>query len=300
MRHLVAGLVLAIAAVTAGCSAGASASPDAAVSSSLPPSNAAPSPTTGYCGMDPEPVPCVDRPSGTPGPTSAGAPFPLAGTCTVQLHQDRCEAMAVWAAGELGVAPEQVVAIDIAPPTPDPGVINHDHPVPLIVRTADGTRHDITLHCVGIDGAYRVECMADPRITLGIPAAEGYRDFPENASPVPAPDPAAVAAATAFEVDRLEVRIGAPGEQRIVIGRVGLANGIVREMGGTLEDDWPDDVVVGGARLELQPVDGEPPITNIYEHGWRPGVEQVDVVLVFRAQLVRPGAGLVLLDVVVR
>lgn len=227
-------------------------------------------------------------------------PFSLGSLCSAQFSQERCEAMAVWAARELGIPPEQIAAIDIAPPTPDPGIFDHDDPVILVVRVEDGGSHEMTLHCVGVDGAWRAECMAEPSVILGIPGAEGYRDFPENASPVPEPDPAAVAAARPLELARYEVPIEASGPQRIVIGRVGLANGIVREMGGTLEDDWPDNMVLLGARLELEPIDGGDPITNIYEHGWRPGVEQVDVVLVFDAALVRPGATLVLVDVVVR
>jgi hypothetical protein len=72
-------------------------------------------------------------------------------------------------------------------------------------------------------------------------------------------------------------------------------------MGASLADRWPDSVLLRSAIvLEIRPVGGGEAITNIYEHGWQPGVEEVEVSIVFDAAILRPGAHLTLLDVVVR
>jgi hypothetical protein len=46
--------------------------------------------------------------------------------------------------------------------------------------------------------------------------------------------------------------------------------------------------------------DGGTPIMNIYEHGWRPGTERVQAVLMFDVAYFDPGATLGVKDVVVR
>jgi hypothetical protein len=45
---------------------------------------------------------------------------------------------------------------------------------------------------------------------------------------------------------------------------------------------------------------GGKPIRNIYEHGWRPGSERVEAVLVFTVAHVEPGATLGIKDLVIQ
>jgi hypothetical protein len=143
--------------------------------------------------------------------------------------------------------------------------------------------------------------MPEPQIELQIAARDNYRDIPAGATPVPALDPDAEAAAIPLDLPRIEVPIDQLGEQRLVLGEATLANGIIREVSAALGEPWPESVVLRGAiRFEIQPKGGGPPIDNIYAHGWREGVETVEVSIVFNAAILRPGAHLTLVGVVVR
>jgi hypothetical protein len=104
-----------------------------------------------------------------------------------------------------------------------------------------------------------------------------------------------------LDVRRVDIPIDRTGEQRVVLGRATLANGILREVRAGLDDRWPDSVLLRGAIvLEIRPVGGGEPITNIYEHGWQPGVQAVEVSIVFNVAILRPGAHLTLLNVFIR
>jgi len=223
-----------------------------------------------------------------------------ASPCAVQFSDARCEAILVWVMDELGVQPDQVATIAIVPATPQP-FIGHDAPVTLRVGLADGSGREMTMHCQGVAGAFLPRCMAEPEVELLIPGNEGYRDFPENATPVPPVDPAAEAAAIPLDLPRVDIPINRTGQQRFVLGQASLANGILREVRASPADRWPDSVLLRGSIvLEIRPVGGGEAITNIYEHGWQPGVEPVEVSIVFDAAILRPGAHLTLLDVLVR
>ncbi len=56
---------------------------------------------------------------------------------------------------------------------------------------------------------------------------------------------------------------------------------------------------VASIRLRSLEPDGKP-FENYYEHGWRPGVERVEAILVFEVLWSEPGAVLSIRDVVVR
>ena len=153
----------------------------------------------------------------------------------------------------------------------------------------------------GRRGAFLPECMPEPRIELQVAARDNYRDTPVGATPVPAIDHAAEAAAVPLELPRIEIPIDKVGEQRFVLGEATLANGVLREVSASLGEPWPESVVLRGAiHLEIRPKSGGDPIENIYVHGWREGVEVVEVSIAFNAAIVRPGAHLTLVGVVVR
>jgi hypothetical protein len=228
-----------------------------------------------------------------------GAQVP-ATPCAVQFADARCEAILVWVADELGVQPDQVASIAIVPATPGP-LIGHDAPLTLLVGMADLSTRELAMHCFGVSGAFLPRCMAEPKLEFLIPGNEGYRDFPENSTPVPAVDPAAADAAIPLDLRRVDIPIDRTGEQRVVLGQASLANGILREVTAGLEDPWPDSVLLRSAIvLEIRPVGGGEAINNIYVHGWRPGVEPVEVSIAFNAAILRPGAHLTLLNVLVR
>jgi hypothetical protein len=300
MQRLVACLVLVVGSMTAGCSAGALGSAGVETSSRLPPpSNLAPSPTTGYCGMDPEPVPCVDRPGGDPGPTSVGAVHDLAGTCMQTLPGDRCQALALAAASQLGLGFDQVVAVDVVA-NPSPDGIDFVHRTFLEVALADGSVHSIVVSCPGISGAYYPPCMPEPVVTLGSPGG-AYTDIPENATPFPLLDADAVAASVPLRIPSTRVAVDGLGPHSIVLGRATLPNGRLTEASFGMADPWPSDVLFhGGIQMVVAPTAGGPPLENLYQHGWHAGTEEVEVTLTFDVAWFKPGATFTIVDVVVR
>jgi hypothetical protein len=180
-------------------------------------------------------------------------------------------------------------------------VLGHGTTVMLRVVTADGATHDLTLLCAGVAGAFLPECMPEPRIELQVAARDNYRDTPVGATPVPAIDPTAEAAAVPLDLPRIEIPISEPGAQRVVLGEATLANGVLREVRAAIGEPWPESVVLRGAiHFEIRPQSGGDPIENIYVHGWREGVEIVEVSITFNAAILRPGAHLTLVGVVVR
>lgn len=50
----------------------------------------------------------------------------------------------------------------------------------------------------------------------------------------------------------------------------------------------------------VESLDGGPAFSNIYEHGWRPGVEQVVAKAVFEITSADPGATMQIRNVVIR
>src|SRR5439155_6182685 len=106
-----------------------------------------------YCGMDPEPVPCVDRQGDGPMPTSVGRVHDLLGSCGSKFSADRCQALAFAAATQLGVGFDQVLAIDVVP-NPSPVEIDFAHRTFLEVSLASGGRRSIVISCPGIAAAY--------------------------------------------------------------------------------------------------------------------------------------------------
>jgi hypothetical protein len=231
-------------------------------------------------------------------PARAGAP------CATTFTADRCQALALAAADRLVVGFDAIAAVDVLPnPSPEP--MDRANPTFLSVVLLDGSRHDVTINCGGIRGAYFPACMADPAVPLGFSGAAasefGYADMPVGASPFPALDPGAVAAARSLQIDSLVVPVTAVGPQVIVVGRASLPNGYLAEAQFALADPWPSDVLfTWGISIEVRPVAGGPPLRNQYEHGWHEGVEEVEATLVFDVAWFLPGASIPIIDLVVR
>lgn len=254
--------------------------------------------------MSPSADPSVlhDTPATEPHATGGGSPYRLGGTCGTVASADRCQALAFAAAQELGVSFDAVVTIDVIP---NPNAMDRSHPTSLSVALTDGSRHDLTITCPGIAAAFDTKCMPDPTVSLSFPGGGevhlGYTDTPENATPFPLLDPAAVAAAEALVIPTLSVRILAPGPQAVVLGRATLPNGYLSEAQFALADPWPSNVLFNGSVvLEVKPSAGGQPLRNLYEHGWNPGVEEVVATLTFNVAWFQSGAELTLVDVVVR
>ncbi len=231
-----------------------------------------------------------------PGGVGPAVPRP----CPAAFSTARCDAILVWAANA-GIDPTQVVNVEIVPlPTPE-FQFPPDRRIGVRLSLAGGGTEDTVIQCAGLAGAFDPPCMETPGLRLSISAGEAYHDVPVGATEVPEADASAVAAAKALPIDRIEIPISRTGQQRVLLGQASLANGIIRSAPADLAEDWPANVVfTGGLTVEITPAAGGDPIWNIYEHGWREGVELVDVTVVFDAALVRPGAVLTLIDVIVR
>ena len=235
------------------------------------------------------------------------APAPTPQPCGQVFNAVRCLAMTDKAAFQLHTTREDISAIVVVPePTPEvrDGVTilqtrSGGPPIDLLVTLADGTIHQTTLFCVGVNT--EPACVDDPHLDAhSISLDGGYFDRTADATPVPSAAPDAIAEATELRIDRLDIPIDHTGPNEVVLGEAWIPNGLVTSADFALVDDWPSDVTIldGGVRLEVR-ADGRP-IQNIYEHGWREGTELVEAVLVFDVFRFDPGAKLSIADVIVR
>jgi len=242
----------------------------------------------------------------------ADAP-PVPQPCGQVYGTQQCLALTDEAAALSARTRDDVTTIDIvAFPTTQNGV--------LIVRSGggfnvrltftDGTMTETPM-CVGIPSG--AACMDTPRLQAGSSVQEGggYRDVPcpdgsppnSCGTPLPTLEPAAVAAARPLSVARFPIPIDHLGAYEVSLGEASLANGVANLATFEFVDDWPLDVSLkgGAARIELRSLepDGKP-FQNYFDHGWRPGVERVEVFLVFDVLWFEPGAVLRIRDVLVR
>ena len=228
--------------------------------------------------------------------------------CGQRFNPVRCLAMTDKAAFQLATTRENIVAIDVVPdPTPEvrDGVTiiqtrSGGPPIDLIVTLADGTITQTTLMCVGVNT--EPACVDDPHLTANSVTQGGYHDSVEGASPVPSAAPDALEMATELRLDRVDIPIDHTGPHEIVLGEAWLPNGLLTTADFAFVDDWPPGVTIleGGVTLEVRSASNGQPILNIYEHGWREGIELVKAVLVFDVFRFDPGATLSIQDVVVQ
>ncbi len=168
----------------------------------------------------------------------------------------------------------------------------------FIVTLADGTLHQVSM-CGGVDMS--PPCVDNPHLTANSVTQGGYHDVPEGSSPVPSAAPDALEMAMELRIDRLDIPIDRTGLHEIVLGEAWLPNGLLTTAEFDLVDVWPSDVTIidGRVSLEVRSMTSGQPIQNIYEHGWREGIEGVEAVLVFDVFRFEPGATLSIQDVVV-
>jgi hypothetical protein len=217
------------------------------------------------------------------------------------------------AASRSGRTRENVTALDVVPyPSRQDGVLVTRSGGGFIVRLTftDGTTAQTPM-CNGI--GYGAACMDVPRLEARTSVGDGggYHDVPcpddapanSCGKPLPTFEPAAVAAARPLSLARFRVPVDHVGTYEVPLGEALLPNGVVSTASFAFVDDWPLDVSLkdGLASIRLRSLepDGKP-FQNYYEHGWRPGVERAEAILVFEVLWSEPGAVLSIRDVVVR
>lgn len=183
----------------------------------------------------------------------------------------------------------------------------------VIVRiTLPGSPSQETGFYCGIGGEGSIACAATPTILLRSPI-EGYHDVPcasEDstgptgcATPLPAIDGAATAAARPLELATIDIPLDHDGDYDVIIGTAGIPNGILGTAHFALAQPFLDTAILSedGISLHLRPTNpADRPFDNYYQHGRYPGVEDADVFLKFRVVQHDTGAALTVRDVVVR
>lgn len=240
--------------------------------------------------------------------TAAATPHP----CTDRYSTARCDAILSAAAEQLGIAEDDVTAVELAPdPTPrSDGILETrggSAGFTVLLRVGSDTR--TAQLCQGIPSG--PACSDEPvdwvvRSVIG----NGYSDVPcageppaGCASPVPSPDPAAVEGASALSIASRTVAVPSVGHYEVELGRASLPNGVLTEARAELVDPSLPGIRLSsdGLSLTLRSLAPDrPAFSNRYEHGWWPGVEPVAVLLVFDARHVEPASTIELRDIVVR
>lgn len=227
--------------------------------------------------------------------------------CAAVHSADRCSAMLTVAAEQLGVRDDDITSISMdLDATHPPGLtLGGAWPTTVVVEV-DGQLRKASM-CGGLPVG--PACDESPAWTIRSAVEAGYGDVPCEgeapngcASPLPTLAPDALRDAETLRIDQRSIDVPSIGPYRIHLGEAALANGILKVARGRLADPWPDHVHISsdGIRIEVvSKVAGRPPFENLYQHGWWPGVERVDVFLVFEARHVDPGAMIEIRDLLV-
>jgi len=246
----------------------------------------------------------------------AVSPLPYANGCaTFHLSIHRCQAIVDTLAAGLKIKPSDATSIELLG---DPGCGNGPsvgciRSTSFVVRVRfhlpDGHAPEDSVFC-GVGGQYSILCTESPEVRVSAdPMHEGYLDIPcageapaGCASPVPTIDPAAAADARPLLVKAMDIPLDRVGPYSVDLGKATLANGVLTDASFTLADLHPTtwSTTEDGVRLVLESLDGGPPFSNTYEHGWRPGVERVIAKAVFEITAADPGAVMPIRDIVVR
>jgi hypothetical protein len=243
-------------------------------------------------------------------------PLPYPGGCAAfHLSAHRCQAIIDDMATRFKVRPSDATSIDLLG---DPGCgqgagVPCIRSVSFVVRVRfhmpDGSAPEDSVFC-GVGGQYSILCTESPEIRVSADLLhEGYHDIPRTgetadscASPVPTIDPAAAADARPLLVKAMDISLDRVGPYSVDLGEAALANGVLTDASFTLADLHPTtwSTTKDGVRLVIESLDGGPPFSNMYEHGWRPGVERVTAKAVFEITAADPGAAMQIRDIVVR
>jgi hypothetical protein len=145
-----------------------------------------------------------------------------------------------------------------------------------------------------------------PSGLIGTGGDGGYWDTPCSdirgcPSPVPAVDPGDAALAVPLRVASLEIPVDHAGHYAIPVGTAMLPNGILTDASMALADNIRMDLHLEPSVLDLVLTgeDGER-LTNVYEQGWRPGTEKVDVRIEFDVVSLDAPTSITVTDIVVR
>jgi hypothetical protein len=215
--------------------------------------------------------------------------------------------MADYAASKLGARYDEIAVLEVLPSTTGGSLIGGSRSLDTLVTLRDGSTHEVSMDCHGLPG---LQCLDDPLLEATSVMTGGYFDVPcageppdGCATPVPATAPDALAAAVPLSVPRLNLPIDRVGRHEVIVGEATLPNGIlsVAEF-AFVSNEWPSDfkIVDGIVRLEVRSLEHpDRPFWNVYEHGWVPGTERVEVLLLFDVLRHEPGATLSIRDLVV-
>jgi hypothetical protein len=243
-----------------------------------------------------------------------GIPYPD-GCAAFGLTKRQCEHIVDRIGDSLHVDRSQVREIRLLG---DPGCEAEDGSHVICVRTtelrvrvrfirADDRLLEGSQFC-GVGGQNDLGCTDPPTALLFAPTLSGYTDIPCSgdppdgcASPVPTIDPAVAKDAKSLTIATRDVPLDHVGHYDIPLGTAVLPNGVLTEGSFALADDAQTDYLLTDSvvRLEVTGPDGKA-IFNVYEQGWRPGTETVDVHLVFDVESLDSPATLGVRDVVVR
>jgi len=247
------------------------------------------------------PTPSPSAPA-TASPAAPAASVDAGTACSQVFNAIRCQTMTDYVATQLGTTREQVASLVVIPQPTSEVTYSGGPPVDTEVTLRDGSIHLVTLNCGGLGS---VECADDPHLETWSVMHGGYYDGTEaqllGGRPSIAPD--ALADAMALRITRLDIPVDHVGRYEVPVGEARLPNGILTVADFALVEPWPTGVSIldGGVGLEIRSLDdGGTPIRNIYEHGWHPGAERVEAVLVFDVAHFDPGATLGIKDLVVR
>jgi hypothetical protein len=259
----------------------------------------------------------IDDGQATPSPAATRPPADLAlpypeGCPAYNLSTRRCAYVVDWALAQAGLT-GQPAGIELLG---DPACVGKPagciaarttvFVVRVRVTPVGGEPSDHPVFC-GVGGETSMLCTDTPLIRVASPMS-GYHDVPcgaepapgNCASPVPTIAPSSAAKGVPLSVPSLTIAIDHVGAYAVDIGDAVLPNGILTEASATLADDRRADVLIPeGIQLEVVGEDGQP-LVNAYDHGWRPGTEQVHIRLVFTVESFDPGATLEITEVVVR
>ena len=223
------------------------------------------------------------------------------------LSPHRCAAIVATLAKGLNVNPTDATSIELlGDPGCDagPGVLC-TRTTAFVVRVRfhmpDGHSPEDSVSC-GVGGRFTILCTESPEVQVSSPTLGGYFDYPSGATPVPTIDPAVAVDARQLRVAAMDIPLDRIGRYSVAIGNATLANGILQEAAFTLANLHPTtySTAEDGVRIVVESLDGGPRFLNIYEHGWRAGVEHVTVKLEFAITSADPGAVMPVRDIVVR
>ena len=249
-------------------------------------------------------------------------PFP-AGCPDFGYSAKRCAAIVLIARQQLAIADPNatVELLSDAPlvcPTDESGQtvlckVSGGHTAVIVrITPPGGPPQESTFFC-GIGSERSIACTGQPVVNAGSPI-EGYRDIPcagedaggnptDCATPLPAIDASATKAAHPLLVAALDIPIDRDGAFEVNVGTAGIANGVLTTARFSIAGSTADALILDeqGVSMRIRPADPtHRPFDNYYQHGWYPGVEDVEVFLVFNVIGHDPGAVLQVRDLTVR